>query len=238
MECEEDLLLEAANALLLLSSGPPPDRPSHPLPPAAMTATSIENVFSVSVPSWGFRLRRSHDMGKLKRKQVEGPSPPTAEAATCGRRSPETPLDLGADSAASSSGSDGFPCSSEIRPFKRLRAGETSVPEYDARLKLKRKKVEGPSTSTAVAATCGHRSPGTPIYFVAASIPSSSESDGFMCSSEIRPFKRLRTGETFVPGCDAHIKVSNLANYYVRSEFFRTGTSRWYQNAAGPDLFG
>ncbi|KAL0904791.1 hypothetical protein M5K25_026942 [Dendrobium thyrsiflorum] len=145
MEYEEDILLEAANALLLLSSSPPADLPPaatinlfnpHPLPPAAMPATSIENLLSVSLPSWGFHSRRSHQMGKLKRKQVEGPSPPTAEAATCDHRSPDTPLDLGAASDPYSSGSDGFPCSSEIRPFKRLRTGDTSVPEYDAHLGL------------------------------------------------------------------------------------------------------
>ncbi|KAL0904784.1 hypothetical protein M5K25_026934 [Dendrobium thyrsiflorum] len=145
MECEEDLLLEAANALLLLSSTPPLDLPPaatinlfkrHPLPPAAMPATNIENVFSVSLPSWGFRSRRSHHMGKLKRKQVEGPSPSTAVAATCGHRSPDTPLYLGAASDPSTSGSDGFPCSSEIPPFKRLRTGDTSVPAYDAHIKV------------------------------------------------------------------------------------------------------
>ncbi|KAH0448484.1 hypothetical protein IEQ34_022284 [Dendrobium chrysotoxum] len=146
MECEEDLLLEAASALLLLSSTPPLDLPPaatinlfkrHPLPPAEMPGTSIENVLSVSLPSWGFRSRRSPHMGKLKLKQVEGPLPSTAVAATCGHRSPDTPLDLGAASDPSTSGSDGFPCSSEIPPpFKALRTGDTSVPACDAHIKV------------------------------------------------------------------------------------------------------
>ncbi|PKU68840.1 uncharacterized protein LOC110100289 [Dendrobium catenatum] len=145
MECEEDLLLEAANALLLLSRTPPLDLPPAatinlfrplPRPPAAMPARSIENVLSVSLPSWGFRSRRSRLMGKLKLKRVEGPLSSTAVAATCGHRSPDTPLDLGAASDPSTSGSDGFPCSSEIRPFKRLRTGDASVPACDAHIKV------------------------------------------------------------------------------------------------------
>ncbi|KAH0448187.1 hypothetical protein IEQ34_021987 [Dendrobium chrysotoxum] len=216
MESEEELLFEAANALLLLSSSPPPDLPPaatinlfkpHPLPPAKMPVTSIKNVLTFSLPSWGARSRRSHHMGKLKRKQVEGPSPPTAVAATCGHRSPDTPPDLGAASNPSSIKSDGFMRSSEIRPFKRLRTCEASVPEYDAHLKLKRKQVEGHSPSTVVAATCGHRSPDTPLDLGAAANPSSIKRDGFMCSSEIRPLKRLRTRMTSVPRCDADIQL-------------------------------
>lgn len=76
--------------------------------------------------------------------------------------------------------------------------------------KSKREQIEDPPSSVAAVTSCGHRSPDTPLNLGVGSDPSTSGSDDFPSSSEIPPSKRFRAGETYAPGCDAQIKVSNL----------------------------